>query len=434
MKDKAITLNEFSLILSENNFLFEDSPHIGVCVSGGVDSMALLLLMNSWIKKKEGKITVIHFNHNFRKESFSEATLVKKKAKELEHDFKILNWSKEKPKNSIMKEARDARYESILKYCKKKRIITLMTAHHLDDTLETYIMRKERKYSTLGLTAIPGQNYQENIQILRPLLDIRKLRLLKTCIKKKSDWVNDPSNKNEKFERVRIREYLKNLNQDRQKRIESEFKLQLKKNLKIEKRISEYFINKLQFLDSGQFIIERRSLLYLPRYLQIEILKKLLVTCSGSVYPPKNLSLRDLLYRIKNLEKLRYSIHSCIIDVKINEIRLFREYKKIKETVAKSICVKKGESILWDNRYKISSELYDLTCQIMTENKWLRLKRYFKDVKNFEKIKFEIIKTLPLIKIQKTFFIPFLSSESEFNKRKISVLFHPKIPLTKKNF
>ena len=50
-------------------FLFEEKPHIGLCVSGGSDSMALVMLMNGWIKKKDGKITIFHFNHGLREES-----------------------------------------------------------------------------------------------------------------------------------------------------------------------------------------------------------------------------------------------------------------------------------------------------------------------------------------------------------------------------
>ena len=434
MKNKAITLKEFSSILTKHNFLFEKNPHIGICVSGGVDSLALLLLMNSWVKKKEGRITAIHFNHNLRKESSLEAIFVKRITKQLGQNFKILNWSEEKPKSSIMKQARDARYKSILEYCKKKRIITIMTAHHFDDMLETYIMRKSRKYSTLGLNAIPQKNNQENLQILRPLLHIKKSRLVKTCIKRRYDWMSDPSNYDEKFERVRIRKHLTSLNRKKLKKIESEFKVQLIKNTKIENRVSEYLVEKIRSFDFGQFMIERRSLFNLPKYLQIEVLKRLLVTCSGSIYPPKTLSLKKLLTNVCNLEELRFSIHSCIVEVAKNEIRLYREYQKIKETVPKKISVKKGESIFWDNRYIINSELYDFSCHVMTEDIWLRLKKDFRKIKDIKNLKFELLKTLPIIKLQNLFLIPFLSSDIELKKHKINVLFYPKIPLTKKNF
>ena len=69
---RVISRNEFQKSLN-SNFAFEKNPHIGLCVSGGVDSMALMILMNHWMKEHEGKLTIFHFNHNLRKESKKEA-------------------------------------------------------------------------------------------------------------------------------------------------------------------------------------------------------------------------------------------------------------------------------------------------------------------------------------------------------------------------
>ena len=67
---------EFSLVL-KNNFVFENKPHFGLCLSGGPDSLALFILMKEWINLNAGKLTVFHFNHNLRKESFSQAKKLK---------------------------------------------------------------------------------------------------------------------------------------------------------------------------------------------------------------------------------------------------------------------------------------------------------------------------------------------------------------------
>ncbi len=73
----AITSDEFSKILKEKKFIYEKNPHIAVGVSGGVDSVALLLLVNRWIKDKKGLLTAIHFNHKIRKGSNLDADFVK---------------------------------------------------------------------------------------------------------------------------------------------------------------------------------------------------------------------------------------------------------------------------------------------------------------------------------------------------------------------
>ena len=67
---------EFSSVL-KNNFVFENKPHFGLCLSGGPDSLALFILVKKWITLNSGKLTVFHFNHNLRKESLSQAEELK---------------------------------------------------------------------------------------------------------------------------------------------------------------------------------------------------------------------------------------------------------------------------------------------------------------------------------------------------------------------
>ena len=83
-----------------------------------------------------------------------------------------------------MHNARDQRYKKIINFCKKEQIISLMTAHHLDDCIETYLMRKQRKYCTTGLTYIPMINSQECVQILRPFINVKKEKVNSNLQKK----------------------------------------------------------------------------------------------------------------------------------------------------------------------------------------------------------------------------------------------------------
>ena len=89
MVNKAITSSEFSSILSKY-FLFEVKPHIAISVSGGADSLALLILMKNWIIKNDGKLTIIHFNHSLRKESLKEAKYVERISENFNLACKVL--------------------------------------------------------------------------------------------------------------------------------------------------------------------------------------------------------------------------------------------------------------------------------------------------------------------------------------------------------
>ena len=140
---EAISNEEFSSLLINHSFVFEKNPSVAISFSGGPDSVALLILMNNWIKKHKGRLTLIYFDHKLRKESFLEALYTKEISRKLGIYHKILTWNQKKPKSSIMRKAREIRYEKIINFCKQNNIITVMTAHHLDDSLETYFMKKK---------------------------------------------------------------------------------------------------------------------------------------------------------------------------------------------------------------------------------------------------------------------------------------------------
>ncbi len=431
---KPLDFNEFNSILIKKNFLFEKKPHIAICVSGGADSLALLILMNKWIKKKSGLLTVLHFNHKLRTDSKKEEFFVRDICIQLKVSLKILSWRVPRKKSSIMKSARDERYKKFIDYCYKSRIITLMTAHHRDDCLETYLMRKKRGHATLGLNSIPTQNIQKNLQILRPFIDIGKDRLINTCKENNLNWVSDPSNQNYKYERVKVRRYISGLNQSSLKKINSDFKITLKKNTKTEKKLNDFIINNLSFFDYGKFVLKKTKFLEICQSLQIEVLKKILVTCSGTLYPPRTLSVKTLAKKIKIKAKFKFSLNWCIVNVKKDLIEFYREYQKINKYCSTKVILKKKKSFLWDDRFIIETSQNDITCEVMNEKKWIFIKRKFKSVNSFEQIGYDIVRTLPIIKVKKKLIIPHFLNQNELEKHSVKFFFNPIIPLTKKNF
>ena len=99
---------------------FERNANIGICVSGGPDSTALMMLMNEWAIKNKCFLTILHFNHNLRENSSEESDFIQKISKKLNLECKVFEWTSQKPKASIMQEARTIRYKTIKSYCKKK--------------------------------------------------------------------------------------------------------------------------------------------------------------------------------------------------------------------------------------------------------------------------------------------------------------------------
>ena len=430
---EAISNEEFSSLLRNHSFVFEKNPSVAISFSGGSDSLALLILMNNWIKKHKGLLTLIYFDHKLRKESYLESQYTIEISKKLGIDHKILTWDKKKPRSSIMQKAREIRYEKIISFCKQNKILTVMTAHHLDDSLETYFMKRKRNSLTPNLSGIPFKNTQDHVQILRPFINLRKSRLVQTCERNKYKWVEDPSNKDDSFERVRVRNIIGSLSEHKRSQLFSEFKIKTDENKFFEIKLAKFFMKSLRFEDYGKFIINKKKFKYENECFQIEILKRILVTCSGSIYSPRSKSIKIFLDKHFKSKNVKFTIHSCIIECSSDEILIFREYVKTKNLNPQQLIIKKQKSTMWDNRFLISSIFSDIKCLTFDDAIWLKLKNQYKIVKDSRKISYDVLKTLPVILYDKTMIVPFLTKKEIMMSLGVSVIFKPKIPLTKKN-
>ena len=419
-----ISEDEFNSVIN-SNFTFEKNPHVGLSISGGPDSMALLLLIKEWIRRKSGKITVFHFDHKMRKNSSKEAKWLKKCVSNLGIKFYLLKWKRDEELALSMKNAREARYEKILELSKKLKVIHLMTAHHSNDNLETYYMRKKRNSSTLGLSSIPKILIKENLQIIRPLLSFSKERLINTCNFFNVKWIEDSSNLNMQYERPRVRKELGDKTPRQLTKIKKEFNKIKKSNEIMEKKIRNFFLNYLIFFEYGVFQIDKNKFLKCSKEIQIEILKKILTTSSGKIFPPRESSIINLIKSIQFNDYLRYTLHSCLLEIKSNTISVYRETANIREV--KKI-IPKGKPYLWDNRFFLHSKNFRIECERINSENWVFLKKHFSFKKTH--LNFFILSSLPLLKIKRKLFIPFISlCDVDYD-----FYFKPTIPISRKNY
>lgn len=180
---------------------------IAAAVSGGPDSMALVHLLNDWAAEAGVEIHALTVDHGLRPEAKQEAAEASSSLKVL-HCVKsnVLEWTGEKPEVAIQEEARKARYDLMASYCKEHDIRHLFLAHHQNDQAETFLFRLAKGSGLDGLAAMmPVQKYDDDLSLLRPLLEISKERLIATCENREVAFVEDPSNESEDFARVRLR-------------------------------------------------------------------------------------------------------------------------------------------------------------------------------------------------------------------------------------
>ena len=273
-----------------------------------------------------------------------------------------------------------------------------MTAHHHDDSLETFFMRSLRKKTYEGLFSIPFRRIHESLQIIRPLINFKKIKLKEICKFYNIDWISDSSNFNFFYERPRIRERLSNFSGKKLNFLAKELKKNKIDNENVEKKITDFFISNLRHNQNGSFEIGKKKLLKIKQNIQIEILRRILRTCSSKIYLPCFKSTKLILEKLKKYKISKFTLHSCLIVLKNDKILIYRESKATQKKMNKGLVVDIKNSNFWDNRFKIYSDKYELHCELITERNWVELKNNFYNGNN---IPFDIIKTLPLIRFNK---------------------------------
>lgn len=195
-----------------------EAPVIILAVSGGPDSTALLWLAARWRAgaKRGPKLTAVTVDHGLRAESAREARAVKRFARKLKIEHRTLRWTGRKPKTGIQLAAREARYRLLGGAAQKAGARHILTAHTLDDQAETVLFRLARGSGVAGLrgmarfSLLPASGERE-ITLVRPLLGLPKSRLLATLAAAKVPFADDPSNRDPRFTRPRLRELMPRL-------------------------------------------------------------------------------------------------------------------------------------------------------------------------------------------------------------------------------
>ena len=182
-----------------------------VAVSGGPDSLALAALSKAYSFEKKTTFNYVLVNHNIRSNSSKEAEKVKVLLKNFDIKLNVLKNDFVINKN-IQGQARKVRYKMLNAYCMKKKIKTILTGHNLDDQVETFFIRLSRGSGLTGLSSMkPLSKLDKKIDLYRPLLDVKKSSLIKISKKIFKKYIIDPSNKDTKFLRTKIRNLKKPL-------------------------------------------------------------------------------------------------------------------------------------------------------------------------------------------------------------------------------
>lgn len=189
-------------------FLNQRVRHVAVAVSGGGDSMALLDLVQHWAFGERIKLSAVTVNHGLRPEAADEAAMVARFCADRNIPHETLLWTGWDGSGNLQNAARKARYRLIADWAKGRGVDTICLGHTLDDQAETFLLRLARKAGSDGLRGMPHRFERLELQWVRPVLSMPRADLRAFLKRKGIPWVEDPSNDDQAYDRVKARKVL----------------------------------------------------------------------------------------------------------------------------------------------------------------------------------------------------------------------------------
>jgi len=180
-------------------------PALGVAVSGGGDSVALLHMAHAWGGARGVRIEAATLDHRLRPEAAGEAARVGVMAAELGVPHAVLTWQHQGVTGNVMDAARRARMCLLAGWAQERGLPAVALGHTQDDQAETLLMRLARGAGIDGLSGMAPARDQHGIRWLRPMLGLRRPSLRGWLADRNIEWMDDPSNEDTSYERVRAR-------------------------------------------------------------------------------------------------------------------------------------------------------------------------------------------------------------------------------------
>ena len=299
-----MTTNTLHKFLTEinTNFCFEKNPRLAVAVSGGADSMSLMILAKKLTEVLGAQVICLTVDHNLRIEAKKEAQYVHNFAKDhnLEHHILSCNLNK---RTNLQAEAREARIGILTRWCRDNHVQHLFLAHNLNDLVETFFMRLFRGSGVRGLASIEALNIINGIRIIRPLLRFPRSELEEFLHTQNIIWINDPSNHNDVFMRSQVRKLLASemmsniIPKDLLFERCSAAVMHLKKTDALFEAITtQYLVKLVTIYPEGYLTVKLPDFLQLDKEIALNILSACLITISGEhCYRPRLESLNKLI-------------------------------------------------------------------------------------------------------------------------------------------
>lgn len=346
------------------------SSPLAVAFSGGGDSTALLSLVLKWSEAQQVHALII--DHALRPDSAKEAKLAQSRAKALGANAFILKcvWGETIPKTGIQEKARNARYQMLGDKCRELGIENLLLGHNQDDQAETVLMRKDAGSGWRGLAGIkervraPIWPALQGLNLVRPMLHCGRRELRSYNKNNGLQWIDDPSNANKTFARIRVREHLT------KHPIATQNLLATSKSASETLDLEQKEISK--FIQNYTVLYEWRGLILLPQFHAgqlgqvAESLKYILPAVSGQALPPDYEKRMNLARRLRSPKFTGATLFSGATLGGVRFIPRTEDILCVRDLGAltgragtstpKPLYLNPAETVIWDGRFAVSAQ------------------------------------------------------------------------------
>lgn len=333
--------------------------HIGIAVSGGGDSIALLHLhAMQWLP--DAQISVATVNHGLRPEAAEECLFVAGECAKLGISHTTLQWVGWEGTGNLQAEARRARYALLAKWAHARGCDFVCLGHTLNDVAENFLIRLKRAAGLDGLAAMEARFERNNTWFTRPLLGHSRDDLRAFLSRHSLSWREDPSNEDQSYDRVKARKVIENL-------------APLGLGKEVLAGVSTHLLEAKRSLEVGRVDLMRRALRFELGDVLIDanvfdaatdeqrhhVISTILTWLGGTYYPPRASSVQK--WSTSHQYGLPYMLHGCAVVHSDHEIRISREPNAIKNIVTPT-------NVVWDGRWKFDGpHSADLEVRVLGE-------------------------------------------------------------------
>lgn len=324
---------------------FQPDPprRLGVAVSGGSDSLALLSLLGDWQENGGPEVLAVTVDHGLRADSANEAAEVARicAARGISHH--TLHWQDWDGLGNLPDQARRARYRLMVDWAGAQGLGDIAIGHTGDDQAETFLMRLARGAGVDGLSAMRARWQQGDVWFHRPMLGLRREALREMLQARGQSWVDDPTNDDRAYARVRARAALRALDP---LGITVEGLADVaRKMTDVRTTLYGYAFDAAQEIlrfDAGDLVLTRAGFAALRPEVARRLLQSMLGWISGAEYGPRGRAMDGFLSAAYSGHGM--TLQGCLLSATMSELRVTREYKAVAD-----LRVPVGEA--WDGRW-----------------------------------------------------------------------------------